>query len=41
MEILTGKVVTISFFLLIVTMIETLAYSTRISGKMLLILYSS
>ncbi|MGJ7922406.1 lipid II flippase Amj family protein [Neobacillus sp. LXY-4] len=32
MELITGKVVLISVFLLIITMIETLAYSTRISG---------
>ncbi|WP_042457248.1 lipid II flippase Amj family protein [Neobacillus dielmonensis] len=32
MELITGKVVVISLFLLIITMIETLAYSTRISG---------
>lgn len=32
MEVLTGKVIAISIFLLIITMIETLAYSTRISG---------
>lgn len=32
MELFTNKVVAISLFLLIVTMIETLAYSTRISG---------
>lgn len=32
MGLITGKVIIISLFLLIVTMIETLAYSTRISG---------
>ncbi|CAM4003977.1 lipid II flippase Amj family protein [Lederbergia lenta] len=32
MELITGKVIIISIFLLVVTMIETLAYSTRISG---------
>ncbi|MGM0780191.1 MAG: lipid II flippase Amj family protein [Bacillota bacterium] len=32
MELVTSKVVAISFFLLIITMVETLAYSTRISG---------
>ncbi|CAH2716183.1 Lipid II flippase Amj [Neobacillus rhizosphaerae] len=32
MELITGKLIIISIFLLIVTMIETLAYSTRISG---------
>ncbi|WNB91001.1 lipid II flippase Amj family protein [Bacillus sp. NEB1478] len=32
MELITGKLITISLFLLIITMIETLAYSTRISG---------
>jgi len=32
MELITGKVVVISVFIFIVTMIETLAYSTRISG---------
>jgi hypothetical protein len=32
MELITGKVIIISLFLLIITMIETLAYSTRISG---------
>ncbi|MDF2556958.1 MAG: ydaH [Bacillales bacterium] len=32
MELITGKVVIISIFLVIITMIETLAYSTRISG---------
>ncbi|PEJ48462.1 hypothetical protein CN692_23680 [Bacillus sp. AFS002410] len=32
MEIITGKVIIISVFIFIVTMIETLAYSTRISG---------
>ncbi|WP_042357143.1 lipid II flippase Amj family protein [Bacillus rubiinfantis] len=32
MGLITGKVVIISLFLLIITMIETLAYSTRISG---------
>jgi hypothetical protein len=32
MELITGKVMIISLFLLIITMIETLAYSTRISG---------
>ncbi len=33
MELITGKVIIISIFLLVVTMIETLAYSTRISGS--------
>ncbi|MEH7107275.1 lipid II flippase Amj family protein [Bacillus sp. JJ1764] len=32
MELITSKVIIISIFLLIITMIETLAYSTRISG---------
>jgi len=32
MELITAKVMIISLFLLIITMIETLAYSTRISG---------
>ncbi|WP_397538264.1 lipid II flippase Amj family protein [Rummeliibacillus pycnus] len=32
MELITSKVIIISLFLLIITMIETLAYSTRISG---------
>lgn len=32
MELITGKVILISLFLLIITMVETLAYSTRISG---------
>ncbi|MCE4048857.1 MULTISPECIES: lipid II flippase Amj family protein [Bacillaceae] len=32
MDLVTGKVLLISLFLLLVTMIETLAYSTRISG---------
>jgi len=32
MELITNKIIIISFFLLIITMIETLAYSTRISG---------
>ncbi|WP_409299062.1 lipid II flippase Amj family protein [Peribacillus sp. SCS-26] len=32
MELITGKVIIISLFLMIITMIETLAYSTRISG---------
>jgi hypothetical protein len=32
MELITGKVMIISLFIFIVTMIETLAYSTRISG---------
>jgi hypothetical protein len=32
MELITGKVMIISLFLLIITMIETLAYATRISG---------
>lgn len=32
MELITGKVMLISIFLLIITIIETLAYSTRISG---------
>lgn len=32
MELITGKVVAIALFILIITMIETLAYSTRISG---------
>jgi hypothetical protein len=32
MDLLTGKVIIISIFLLIITVIETLAYSTRISG---------
>ncbi|MED4531260.1 lipid II flippase Amj family protein [Metabacillus fastidiosus] len=32
MELITGKVIIIALFLLIITMIETLAYSTRISG---------
>ncbi len=32
MELITGKVIIISLFLLVVTVIETLAYSTRISG---------
>ena len=32
MGLITGKVVIISLFLLIITMVETLAYSTRISG---------
>lgn len=32
MELITGKVILISIFLLIITIIETLAYSTRISG---------
>lgn len=32
MGLITGKVMIISLFLLIITMIETLAYSTRISG---------
>ncbi|MEH7378731.1 lipid II flippase family protein, partial [Neobacillus drentensis] len=32
MELITGKVISISLFLFIITMIETLAYSTRISG---------
>ncbi|MFD3449362.1 lipid II flippase Amj family protein [Microbacteriaceae bacterium 4G12] len=32
MEVITSKVMIISLFLLLITMIETLAYSTRISG---------
>jgi hypothetical protein len=32
MELITGKLILVSFFLIIITMIETLAYSTRISG---------
>ncbi|MBN3554266.1 lipid II flippase Amj family protein [Fictibacillus nanhaiensis] len=32
MDLITGKVIIISIFLLIITVIETLAYSTRISG---------
>ncbi|RSD29069.1 lipid II flippase Amj family protein [Mesobacillus subterraneus] len=32
MELITGKLVIVSMFLLVVTMIETLAYATRISG---------
>lgn len=32
MELITGKVVAISLFILIITTIETLAYATRISG---------
>lgn len=32
MELITGKVIIISLFVLIITMIETLAYTTRISG---------
>jgi hypothetical protein len=32
MELITGKVIIIALFLFIITMIETLAYSTRISG---------
>jgi Alternate to MurJ len=32
MELITSKVMIISSFLLVITMIETLAYSTRISG---------
>jgi len=32
MELITNKIVIISIFLLIITMIETLAYATRISG---------
>ncbi|KHD84650.1 DUF2837 family protein [Bacillus ginsengihumi] len=32
MELITGKVMIIAMFLLIITMIETLAYTTRISG---------
>lgn len=32
MELITGKLLIVCFFLLIITMIETLAYSTRISG---------
>jgi hypothetical protein len=32
MELISNKVIIISLFLLIITMIETLAYSTRISG---------
>jgi len=32
MELITSKVVEISLFLLVITTIETLAYSTRISG---------
>jgi hypothetical protein len=32
MELITSKLIIISLFLLIITMIETLAYSTRISG---------
>ncbi|MBS3681824.1 lipid II flippase Amj family protein [Ornithinibacillus massiliensis] len=32
MDLMTGKVMVIAIFLLIITMIETLAYSTRISG---------
>lgn len=32
MDLFTGKVMIIALFLLIITMIETLAYSTRISG---------
>ncbi|MGE6256340.1 lipid II flippase Amj family protein [Heyndrickxia sporothermodurans] len=32
MELITGKLIIIALFLLIITMIETLAYSTRISG---------
>ncbi|KAB2328965.1 DUF2837 family protein [Cytobacillus depressus] len=32
MELITGKVIIIAIFLLIITMVETLAYSTRISG---------
>jgi hypothetical protein len=32
MELITDKVIIISLFLLIITMVETLAYSTRISG---------
>jgi hypothetical protein len=32
MDVITNKVIIISLFILIITMIETLAYSTRISG---------
>jgi len=32
MELVTGKIIIIAIFLLIITMVETLAYSTRISG---------
>lgn len=32
MDLITGKVIIISIFLLTITVIETLAYSTRISG---------
>lgn len=32
MELITNKIILISVFLLVVTTIETLAYSTRISG---------
>ncbi|WP_433747485.1 lipid II flippase Amj family protein [Falsibacillus pallidus] len=32
MDFITGKVVIISLFIMLITMIETLAYSTRISG---------
>lgn len=32
MELITSKVIIISILLLVITMIETLAYSTRISG---------
>ncbi|WP_251033382.1 lipid II flippase family protein [Bacillus sp. ISL-75] len=32
MELITGKLIIISLLLLIITMVETLAYSTRISG---------
>lgn len=32
MEYITNKIVVVAIFILIVTMIETLAYSTRISG---------
>ncbi|AIE59995.1 lipid II flippase Amj family protein [Bacillus methanolicus] len=32
MELITSKVIIISFLLLIITMVETLAYATRISG---------
>jgi ABC-type uncharacterized transport system permease subunit len=32
LELITGKLMTISIFLIVITVIETLAYSTRISG---------
>lgn len=32
MSLITGKLVIVSFFLIVITMIDTLAYSTRISG---------